>query len=136
MVEKADGLEEEDTHLGLTVVDNEGWQVVARPDLPLQFIRDSGDVVIGVNTVSTTTWTEDIYVISMDDTGSLAYAGPFTTVGGGCSSFGNSRLLCFGYSGQVGTRSVVDISTGDVLTELEFGDNDDLLENGVLIDRR
>lgn len=136
VAEGADGgLVEESTHLGLTVVDTETWQVVDQPDLPFQFVRESNGVIVGVDTRSTAPWIDDVYTLSIDDTGVVAYEGPFTVEGGGCLPMtGGSHLVCSDYVDANQGLSVVDMGTGDVIVELVIGQNDYLEENGVLQD--
>lgn len=136
VVEKAGiGLVEESNHLGLTVVDTERWQVVDQPELPFQFVRESGDVVIGVDSWSTSPWMEDVYVVSIDDDGTVSHLGPFGVQGGWCFKVtGSSILVCSNYSETNQTVDLVDTGTGEVLATFDIGEVDSLLENGVLVD--
>lgn len=128
-------LVEESTHLGLTVIDTETWQVVDQPDLPFQFVRESGGVVFGVDTRSTSPWIDDVYSVSIDDEGVVSHTGPFTVEGGGCNSvIGGSRVVCSSFSDAGQSLRVVDLPTGAIIAGLDVGHEDYLQENGVLQD--
>jgi hypothetical protein len=136
VLEGSDGdLVEESTPLGMTVVDTETWGVVDHPDLPFQFVRESGGVTIGVNTKSTSPWVDDVYMVSVDGEGTMAYAGPFTVEGGGCQPVRDlSKLVCSAYGDVSQTLRLIDTTTGEVSLQLEIGTEDYLDENGVLHD--
>ena len=129
-------LDEENEALGLTVVDTEAWVVVARPELNIQFVRNAGDAVLGVETTSTSPWVDNVYLISTDETGAVTHLGPFTVDGGGCQpARGASLLLCSEYPSESAQRlRVIDTLTSETLSEREIGVEDHLDENGVLVD--
>lgn len=129
-------LSEESEALGLTVVDTETWEVVARPELPIQFVRNAGDAILGVETTSTSPWVDNVYVVATDETGAVTHLGPFTVEGGGCQpARGATLLLCSEYSSESAQRlRVIDTLTSETLSEREIGVEDYLNDNGVLVD--
>jgi len=129
-------LGEESEALGLTVVDTETWEVVARPDLPIQFIRNAGDAILGVETTTTSPWVDNLYVVSTDETGAVTHLGPFTVDGGGCQPARDATLLlCSEYSSEsTQWLRIIDTLTSETLSEREVGAEDYLNDNGVLVD--
>jgi hypothetical protein len=129
-------LGEESEALGLTVVDTETWEVVARPELPIQFIRNAGDAILGVETTSTSPWVDNVYVVSTDEMGAVTHLGPFPVDGGGCQPARDATLLlCSEYSSESTLwLRVIDTLTSETLSEREIGAEDYLNDNGVLVD--
>lgn len=129
-------LGEQSEPLGLTVVDTETWKVVATPDLPIQFVRNAGDTILGVETTSTSPWVDNVYVVSTDEEGAVTHLGPFTVDGGGCQpARGGSLLICSEYPSESTQRlRIVDTLTSETLSEREIGVEDYLNDNGVLVD--
>jgi hypothetical protein len=137
VAEGSDGsLVEERRYLGLTVVDTQTWRVVAQPELPVQFVRESRGVIFGVDTRSTSPWIEDVYVVEVDETGTLSHQGPLSLMeGGGCiTPVGDSQIVCSDYSGAHQNLSVVDLTSGEVLASTHIGREDWILDNGVVVD--
>jgi hypothetical protein len=137
VAEGSDGsLVEESRYLGLTVVDTQTWRVVAQPELPVQFVRESRGVIFGVDTRSTSPWIEDVYVVEVDETGTLSHQGPLSLMeGGGCiTPVGDSQIVCSDYSGAHQNLSVVDLTSGEVLASTHIGREDWILDNGVVVD--
>jgi len=135
VAENADGaLIEENEHLGVWVVNIETGEVVARHDTPIQFVRETGAGVVGVNTVSFDPWTEEIYLLE-DDYEVIQVP---VTVSGGCDlTDGGGHLICFSYPpsnlGPV-TVSVLETGTLETVAQRQIGSEDTLHSNGVLED--
>lgn len=129
-------LVEENQHLGLVVVDTETWDVVARPDLAVQFVRNAGQAVVAIDTTVTPRWQDDYYVVSTDPSGAVSYQGPFSVRDGGCEpALDGSHLICSEYLGDTSQRlRVVDIQTSETTDGPEVGPEDYLEVNGVLVD--
>lgn len=127
---------EESEHLGLTVVDTETWEVVAGPDLPIQFVRNAGDTILAVDTTSTSPWLDDVYVMSIDGSGAVTVEGPFTVQEGGCQPASDTTyLICSEYVSDTTQRlRVVDMATSETVSEREVGWEDYLNDNGVFVD--
>lgn len=130
------GVVEENQHLGLTVVDTESWEIVARPDLPFQFVRNAGEVILGTNTQSISPWVDHLYVLSIDDAGDLSYGEPVTVENGGCRPSLGTMLICTEHTGSTQQLRLMDPVTAEVVEGPRIGPEDALEANGVLVDRR
>lgn len=129
-------LVEENEHLGLIVVDTETWDVVARHDLAVQFVRNAGQAVLAIDTTVTPRWQDDYYVVSTDANGVVSYQGPFGVRDGGCeAALDGSHLICSEYLADTSQRlRVVDIHTSETTDGPDVGPEDYLDVNGVLVD--
>ncbi|MCI0545404.1 MAG: hypothetical protein L0Z49_13340 [Actinobacteria bacterium] len=129
--ESADGvLVEESRPLGAWVVDMRTWEVVARPETPIQYIRESGQGIIGVNRVSVHPWIEEIYLLSDDYEVTV---GPLRVEDGGCGlTVEGSHLHCYSWSDL--ELSVVEVATLETVAGRRIGTEDTLHPNGVLED--
>jgi hypothetical protein len=135
VIAEDESLVEENEHLGSTVVDTDTWQVVARPELPIQFVRSSGNMILAVDTVSTSPWIDDYYVASVEGSGELTYQGPVTIEGGFCQPIPDpSRLVCSEYTDVSQSLKVVDLANLGIVEGPTIGQEDQLHQNGVLED--
>lgn len=134
VVMREDGvLVEEQEHLGLTVVDTETWNVVATPEFEIQFVRNAGDAVIGVNNILNAPWVDDYYLFVMGESGGLSHWGPFTSREGGCDPTPDAgRVMCSG-SGRV---ELVDVATMETIADLAIGYEDTVHAVTVVQDAR
>ena len=135
-IEVADNghLVESNEHLGLTVVNLETWSRVDAPDLDVQFVRNDGGMVLGVNTISEQPWEDELYVFDVDLEGNVAAAGPFIVRSGGCQLTGDlGHLVCTEHEGSSTTLlRVVSIDSGDTVAERTISSGDYFHPNGVL----
>ena len=122
---------ERSDHLGLTVVDTKTWKIIAAPDVPIQFIYPAGGVVVGVDTTSFQPWVDNLWLLSVSESGAVTSQGPFTVTNGGCdvrSDFGH--LICF----ENGHVRIIDIETHETLVRPAIGLGDRVHSNDVLED--
>ena len=129
---EADGsLVEVQEHLGLIVVDTETWELVESPELNIQFVRNAGGLILGIDTRVGKSVIHAYYLLEIDDGGALTYRGPFSTAGGWCDSTPDpTRLLCL----QEGRAQLIEFETMQPVAELDIGYEDMVHGIGVLED--
>lgn len=131
-VESGDGgLTQHREPLGILVIDTADWTLKERIEIPIEWVFESGGgVVVGVNTISTTPWRQEFYVL-----GPEPVPIPVPEATESCSEYlAAGYLHCHDYESSGQAITVLDLETFDVVSTGVIGDGDNIEPPGVLVD--